>query len=234
MWINPHLHAYMHFFFSFFFLSYEVCKMFLFSQHQPDSSNVRSATISLWFCPRRTPRRGSTKSRSRLPRLWSWRLRRSLHRLPRRWESQGKQSCCGLKLCFLLANEVQYLFCLFFISLLQIYAYLDKYVVGQSYAKKVLAVAVYNHYKRIYNNIPAGSRQQVEVEKQPSLTPRGRYHCYCYHYYSSGSWLMHACRCVSLLFLLPGFFSFFFFTVCVCSQMFLMSHLRPIWKKLEQ
>ncbi|XP_034060582.1 ATP-dependent Clp protease ATP-binding subunit clpX-like, mitochondrial isoform X2 [Gymnodraco acuticeps] len=54
----------------------------------------------------------------------------------------------------------------------KIYAYLDKFVVGQSYAKKVLAVAVYNHYKRIYNNIPAGSRQQVEVEKQPSLTPR--------------------------------------------------------------
>lgn len=56
----------------------------------------------------------------------------------------------------------------------QIYAYLDKYVVGQSYAKKVLAVAVYNHYKRIYNNIPAGTRQQVEVEKQPTLTPRGQ------------------------------------------------------------
>ncbi|KAL2093336.1 hypothetical protein ACEWY4_010648 [Coilia grayii] len=54
----------------------------------------------------------------------------------------------------------------------KIYAYLDKYVVGQSYAKKVLAVAVYNHYKRIYNNIPAGGRQQVEVEKQNSLTPR--------------------------------------------------------------
>ncbi|KAG9352293.1 hypothetical protein JZ751_020706 [Albula glossodonta] len=54
----------------------------------------------------------------------------------------------------------------------KIYAYLDKYVVGQSYAKKVLAVAVYNHYKRIYNNIPAGPRQQVEVEKQASLTPR--------------------------------------------------------------
>ncbi|XP_031715660.1 ATP-dependent Clp protease ATP-binding subunit clpX-like, mitochondrial isoform X2 [Anarrhichthys ocellatus] len=54
----------------------------------------------------------------------------------------------------------------------KIYAYLDKFVVGQSYAKKVLAVAVYNHYKRIYNNIPAGSRQQVDVEKQPTLTPR--------------------------------------------------------------
>ncbi|XP_046890474.1 ATP-dependent Clp protease ATP-binding subunit clpX-like, mitochondrial isoform X2 [Hypomesus transpacificus] len=54
----------------------------------------------------------------------------------------------------------------------KIYAYLDKYVVGQSYAKKVLAVAVYNHYKRIYNNIPAGGQQQAEVEKQASLTPR--------------------------------------------------------------
>ncbi|XP_048039660.1 caseinolytic mitochondrial matrix peptidase chaperone subunit Xa isoform X2 [Megalobrama amblycephala] len=55
----------------------------------------------------------------------------------------------------------------------KIFAYLDKYVVGQDHAKKVLSVAVYNHYKRIYNNMPAGSRQQqVEVEKQASLTPR--------------------------------------------------------------
>ncbi|XP_041074734.1 ATP-dependent Clp protease ATP-binding subunit clpX-like, mitochondrial isoform X1 [Polyodon spathula] len=54
----------------------------------------------------------------------------------------------------------------------KIYAYLDKYVIGQSYAKKVLSVAVYNHYKRIYNNIPASIRQQAEVEKQASLTPR--------------------------------------------------------------
>uniref|UniRef100_G1RQ25 Caseinolytic mitochondrial matrix peptidase chaperone subunit X n=1 Tax=Nomascus leucogenys TaxID=61853 RepID=G1RQ25_NOMLE len=53
-----------------------------------------------------------------------------------------------------------------------IYNYLDKYVVGQSFAKKVLSVAVYNHYKRIYNNIPANLRQQAEVEKQTSLTPR--------------------------------------------------------------
>eukprot|EP00063_Salmo_salar_P056855 XP_014031690.1 PREDICTED: ATP-dependent Clp protease ATP-binding subunit clpX-like, mitochondrial isoform X1 [Salmo salar] len=58
----------------------------------------------------------------------------------------------------------------------KIYAYLDKYVVGQSYAKKVLAVAVYNHYKRIYNNLPgAGTKPQAEVEKQASLTPRGWY-----------------------------------------------------------
>uniref|UniRef100_F6RUF6 ATP-dependent clpX-like chaperone, mitochondrial n=1 Tax=Ornithorhynchus anatinus TaxID=9258 RepID=F6RUF6_ORNAN len=54
----------------------------------------------------------------------------------------------------------------------KIYNYLDKYVVGQSFAKKVLSVAVYNHYKRIYNNIPANVRQQAEVEKPTSLTPR--------------------------------------------------------------
>ncbi|XP_032906282.1 ATP-dependent Clp protease ATP-binding subunit clpX-like, mitochondrial isoform X1 [Amblyraja radiata] len=54
----------------------------------------------------------------------------------------------------------------------KIYSYLDKYVVGQSYAKKVLSVAVYNHYKRIHNNIPTTLRQQTEVEKQASLTPR--------------------------------------------------------------
>lgn len=34
----------------------------------------------------------------------------------------------------------------------QIKANLDKYVVGQEEAKKVLSVAVYNHYKRIINN----------------------------------------------------------------------------------
>lgn len=60
-------------------------------------------------------------------------------------------------------------------AFVQIFAYLDKYVVGQSYAKKVLAVAVYNHYKRIYNNIPAGARQPLEAEKQASLQPRGWY-----------------------------------------------------------
>uniref|UniRef100_A0A8C9IVM3 ATP-dependent clpX-like chaperone zinc ribbon domain-containing protein n=1 Tax=Piliocolobus tephrosceles TaxID=591936 RepID=A0A8C9IVM3_9PRIM len=55
---------------------------------------------------------------------------------------------------------------------LKIYNYLDKYVVGQSFAKKVLSVAMYNHYKRIHSNIPANLRQQAEVEKQTSLTPR--------------------------------------------------------------
>ena len=31
----------------------------------------------------------------------------------------------------------------------EIYGYLDEYVIGQDKAKKVLSVAVYNHYKRI-------------------------------------------------------------------------------------
>jgi ATP-dependent Clp protease ATP-binding subunit ClpX len=31
----------------------------------------------------------------------------------------------------------------------QIVSYLDKYIIGQDYAKKVLSVAIYNHYKRI-------------------------------------------------------------------------------------
>lgn len=35
----------------------------------------------------------------------------------------------------------------------KIYDYLNRHVIGQNYAKKVLSVAVYNHYKRINHNI---------------------------------------------------------------------------------
>lgn len=41
---------------------------------------------------------------------------------------------------------------------LQMFEFLDRYVIGQSHAKRVLAVAVYNHYKRIYTNMSV-SRQ---------------------------------------------------------------------------
>ena len=34
--------------------------------------------------------------------------------------------------------------------------FLDSYVIGQDHAKKKLAVAVYNHYKRIFLNRAAG------------------------------------------------------------------------------
>ena len=44
---------------------------------------------------------------------------------------------------------------------------LDRYIVGQHEAKKVLSVAVYNHYKRI-NNL-AGKEDDVEIEKSNVL-----------------------------------------------------------------
>jgi len=44
---------------------------------------------------------------------------------------------------------------------------LDKYIVGQNEAKKVLSVAVYNHYKRINNLCSEG--EDVEIEKSNVL-----------------------------------------------------------------
>ncbi|XP_075230177.1 caseinolytic protease chaperone subunit isoform X3 [Lycorma delicatula] len=64
----------------------------------------------------------------------------------------------------------------------KIYEYLNKHVVGQEHAKKVLSVAVYNHYKRIYNNLPPQSsvRQDVAVMEQgpqySAFTPRDLLH----------------------------------------------------------
>ena len=45
---------------------------------------------------------------------------------------------------------------------------LDKYIVGQDKAKKVLSVAVYNHYKRI-NALSKGDKSDVEIEKSNIL-----------------------------------------------------------------
>ena len=44
-------------------------------------------------------------------------------------------------------------------------SYLDQYVIGQSRAKKVVSVAVYNHYQRVRNNL---SRNNPDVELQKS------------------------------------------------------------------
>jgi len=40
----------------------------------------------------------------------------------------------------------------------KIYEYLDSHIIGQDKAKKALSVAVYNHYKRIYHNIPVNKK----------------------------------------------------------------------------
>ncbi|MFW6174014.1 MAG: ClpX C4-type zinc finger protein, partial [Elusimicrobiota bacterium] len=45
----------------------------------------------------------------------------------------------------------------------EIKKYLDQYVIGQEKAKKILSVAVYNHYQRIKNNL---SRNQVDKKSK--------------------------------------------------------------------
>ncbi len=43
--------------------------------------------------------------------------------------------------------------------------FLDQYVIGQNQAKKVLSVAVYNHYKRLIHNTSKMENDDVEIEK---------------------------------------------------------------------
>src|SRR5579863_8855899 len=50
---------------------------------------------------------------------------------------------------------------------MEIRAALDEYVVGQAYAKKTLAVAVYNHYKRLRNK--SKNKEDVELNKSNIL-----------------------------------------------------------------
>jgi len=47
--------------------------------------------------------------------------------------------------------------------------HLDEYVIGNEEAKKTLAVAVYNHYKRIHHNYSASQKDDVEIQKSNIL-----------------------------------------------------------------
>ena len=49
----------------------------------------------------------------------------------------------------------------------EIHQFLDQYVIGQDRAKKILSVSVYNHYKRINNNLV--ETNEVELEKSNIL-----------------------------------------------------------------
>lgn len=49
----------------------------------------------------------------------------------------------------------------------EIHAFLDQYVIGQDRAKKLLSVAVYNHYKRINHNLE--DTRDLELEKSNIL-----------------------------------------------------------------
>ncbi len=51
----------------------------------------------------------------------------------------------------------------------EIKAQLDSYVVGQDEAKRALAVAVYNHYKRVLGGSVLGTFEDVEVDKSNIL-----------------------------------------------------------------
>ena len=51
----------------------------------------------------------------------------------------------------------------------EIKEFLDQYVIGQDDAKKLLSVAVYNHYKRIFHNILTPGDSDVELEKSNIL-----------------------------------------------------------------
>ena len=51
----------------------------------------------------------------------------------------------------------------------EIKAELDKYIIGQDKAKKVLSVAVYNHYKRINSELTQKNDDGVEIEKSNIL-----------------------------------------------------------------
>ena len=48
-------------------------------------------------------------------------------------------------------------------------AFLDEYVVGQDQAKKVLAVAVFNHYRRIRHKSASTRKDEVELQKSNIL-----------------------------------------------------------------
>lgn len=65
----------------------------------------------------------------------------------------------------------------------KIYEYLDRHVIGQEQAKKVLSVAVYNHYKRIYNNcskavsnVDASMESGATTPNHPPFTSRDLLH----------------------------------------------------------
>jgi ATP-dependent Clp protease ATP-binding subunit ClpX len=51
---------------------------------------------------------------------------------------------------------------------IEIRAFLDQYVIGQDQTKKVMSVAVYNHYKRLLQEIN-GEEEDIEIEKSNIL-----------------------------------------------------------------
>ena len=55
----------------------------------------------------------------------------------------------------------------------EIYEYLNDYIIGQEKAKKVLSVAVYNHYKRVQAGAVRRPRRRAAEEQHPARRPHG-------------------------------------------------------------
>ncbi len=66
---------------------------------------------------------------------------------------------------------VQYMYELVPPPLQKMYEHLDSYVVGQARAKKVLSVAMYNHYKRIQAMTPSNQGDNGGTVEQVYSTP---------------------------------------------------------------
>ena len=56
---------------------------------------------------------------------------------------------------------------------MDIHAYLDQYVIGQDRTKKLLSVAVYNHYKRLNNNLQDNSELELDKSNVLIVGPTG-------------------------------------------------------------
>ena len=56
---------------------------------------------------------------------------------------------------------------------MDIHAYLNEYVIGQYRAKKLLSVAVYNHYKRLNNNLEDSSDLELDKSNVLIVGPTG-------------------------------------------------------------
>ena len=55
----------------------------------------------------------------------------------------------------------------------EIHAFLDQYIIGQGRAKKLLSVAVYNHYKRLNNNLSENDGLELEKSNILMVGPTG-------------------------------------------------------------
>lgn len=61
----------------------------------------------------------------------------------------------------------------------EIKAYLDQYVIGQEETKKILSVAVYNHYKRLIYNSKYSDVTELEKSNIITTGPTGSGKCVC-------------------------------------------------------